>query len=758
MDIAALFERLGTSQTLPYTHDAYMSLSKAKQDETKDVGAYIAGALKDGRRKAGSCISRCAAVLDADNLPTGSTEDFIRRVASVGVCCCIHSTAKHSPASPRLRVVVPFSEDIPAEQYAPTVRLLCQLIQPEMSWFDPSTDQAGRIMYWAAHCQDVAPVHYAQDGNGLLDVKGLLTSASFNWKDIAAWPQFPREQAPVKLGAKQADPETKEGLVGAFCRCYDIPAAMEKFLPGVYEKTAIEGRYTFTGGSTWGGAVVYDGEKFLFSNHATDPAGGILVNSFDLVRLHIFRDLDDAAKEGTPTAKLPSYSAMLKLAREDSEVSALRAHEVFSQAMDAPAADEDAAVALGRCEGCPISKGVVDLALKALGISARMNEVTKRAEISGMPPEYSTENAINTLPVLLVDKLRAIGVKGVSRAVVADYLSNVFDTSRFNPVLDFLDGAAWDGADRLPELLHIIGVAPGSLGSTLVRKWLVQCVAMAHNTPNRQVAADGVLTLQGPQRIGKTHFFRRLSMRSSWFVEGASVDLRNKDTVLNATGGWITELGELDSTLRRDQSGLKAFVTQPVDRIRAPYARETTVAPRRTSFCATVNPGQFLRDDTGDLRFWIIAVEHIDLQALLSITDAWMAQLWAQAVSLWKMNPDGFRLDNSEKKGLTQANSQFREVLPGEEEIRQALNYDLPQSQWGEFSSCELKGQLFGRLDHLTSSQVGRALSKIEGEDSSITARVLKGVRLHRLPITKTLQVLSSGQICPTPAEMHPAP
>ena len=92
---------------------------------------------------------------------------------------------------------------------------------------------------------------------------------------------------------------------------------MEKFIPGLYEPTDMEGRYTYTGGTTVGGAIVYDGDLFLYSHHATDPCSGLLVNAFDLVRLHKFGDRDQEAKEGTPNSKLPSFIAMTKLASND---------------------------------------------------------------------------------------------------------------------------------------------------------------------------------------------------------------------------------------------------------------------------------------------------------------------------------------------------------------------------------------------------------------------------------------------------------
>ena len=234
-DIGQFFERLHSSQAIPFDHDAYKALPKSQQDDLKDVGGFVLGELRGGRRKAGAVLSRCAAVLDADNLGPGETDGVVRRMEALGCCYCIYSTAKHSPDAPRLRIVIPFSEDITADEYEPVTRLLCQMIQPEMTWFDPSTAEPSRMMYYPAHCQDIAPVYYAGD-KPLLDARVLLSRLQ-DWQDVTSWPRFPQEQTPARLAAKQGDPETKHGVVGAFCRVYDVPAAMDKFLPGVYEET-----------------------------------------------------------------------------------------------------------------------------------------------------------------------------------------------------------------------------------------------------------------------------------------------------------------------------------------------------------------------------------------------------------------------------------------------------------------------------------------------------------------------------------------
>ena len=732
MDVHELFSRLEQSQAIPYSCDAYKALPKAQQDDLKDIGAYIAGELQNGSRRNGCVLTRCAAVLDADNLSVGGTGDFLRRVDGLGCCYCVHSTAKHSPGAPRLRAVIPFAEDMPAEQYAPVVRILCSMIQPEMSWYDPSTDQAGRIMYNPAHCQDVAAVYEVGD-KPLLDAKALLSQWG-NWRDAAEWPNFPRAQAPTKLAEKQADPTGKSGPVGAFCRTYDVPGAMAKFLPGVYEEAA-PGRYTFTGGSTWGGAVLYQDGKFLFSHHATDPAGGKLVNAFDLVRLHLFGEQDDEAKPGTRGNRLPSYMSMIALVHQDPQASLVLAQENFAGGFTEEPTDQEAAIALGRCDGEAINARHVRLALRATGIRVRKNLITGAAEISGMPDEYSREEAANTLPVYLLDILRGVGLTGVTVNAISNYLANILDKNRYNPVCEMIEAAPWDGVERFPALLETLFIKPDSFDVVLVKKWLIQCVAMAYNDAEHPRAAEGALTLQGPQGIGKTLLFRRLSIRESWFAEGVTLDIRNKDHILRATGAWICELGELDSTLKKEQSGLKAFITAPTDTIRAPYAREAVKRTRHTSVCATVNPDYFLKDDTGDRRFWVVRVNQINLDKLLALSEEWFIQLWREVYNWYGENPEGFRLTKAEQATLNERNQDFREPLPGEEEIRQALNWDLPPERWGEFSATDLARRLFINPSSSTIRQTGRAISKIAREDERIKSRILHGVRLYSLPL-----------------------
>src|SRR5690606_16695935 len=141
-----------------------------------------------------------------------------------------------------------------------------------------------------------------------------------DWQDVSYWPESSRQRARlVGQIARQEDPLTKGGIIGAFCRAYTIQEAIEEFLPEIYIPTQHGDRYTYAEGSTFVGVVVYV-DKWSYSHHDKDTASGLLCNAFDLVRIHKFGARDDDAKPNTPTNRLPSFLAMSDFAAQDDRV------------------------------------------------------------------------------------------------------------------------------------------------------------------------------------------------------------------------------------------------------------------------------------------------------------------------------------------------------------------------------------------------------------------------------------------------------
>lgn len=272
-------KRLETPVQSPETMEEYLTLPKNRQSDLKDVGGFVGGIFTNDRRKSAYVQGRDLLTLDLDNIPAGQTADILKRIAGLGCASVIYSTRKHTGYSPRLRVVLPLDRMATADEYEPAARKVASLIG--MEYCDPTTFDVCRLMYWPSICREAEYVYEVYDCP-FCSLDGLLNMYQ-DWHDVAQWPQVPgSEGVQRKRMARQEDPTAKKGLIGAFCRTYTVSQAMDKFIPGLYEATEIPGRYTYTGGTTTGGAIVYDNDLFLYSYHATDPCSGQLVNAFDL--------------------------------------------------------------------------------------------------------------------------------------------------------------------------------------------------------------------------------------------------------------------------------------------------------------------------------------------------------------------------------------------------------------------------------------------------------------------------------------------
>jgi hypothetical protein len=315
------------SQTIRTTETVseYRKLPKAKQDALKDVGGFVGGHLKEGRRKNGSVLERSILTLDMDY----ATPDIWNQILMLtDFRCCIYSTHKHTPEAPRLRLIIPLAGEVSEEEYPALGRMAAKEIGIDL--FDDTTYEPARLMFWPSTSADGEFVFQHRDGP-LLE-PDIYLSRYKNWRDTSQWPMSKRQSEVVQRSVKsQADPLSKEGVVGAFCRAYSIEDALDTFLSDVYEPSAMEGRYDYIPADSSAGLVLYDG-KFAFSHHATDPACGRLLNAFDLVRFHKFHELDEHCGEDTPIGKLPSFKAMQEFAVRDEQVRKQLSEERLAQA------------------------------------------------------------------------------------------------------------------------------------------------------------------------------------------------------------------------------------------------------------------------------------------------------------------------------------------------------------------------------------------------------------------------------------------
>ena len=628
------------------TYDEYLHMPKAKQDELKDVGGFVGGTFNGTRRKANAIEGRDLVTLDLDNIPAMHTNDIIRRVDGLGCAATIYSTRKHHESAPRLRVVIPMDMTMEPDEYEPIARKLASQIGIE--YCDPTTFEASRLMYWPSVSKDAQYVCEVID-KGFCEKFSVLRMYH-DWTDMSQWPQVPGVDAQERRTlAKAEDPLTKKGVVGAFCRTYTITMAMARFLPGVYENTDVPGRLSFAGGSTTGGAVLYQDDRFLFSHHATDPCSGILVNAWDLVRIHKYGDQDDSVSPSTPASAMPSYKAMTQLALEDDAVRSLIAMERVQTARDV------------FCEEIPVEeppKEAMDWQTK-LAIDNRGNiekTIDNVAKILENDPNLAGKIAKDEFGGLMAvtaplpwDRepfTEARRWDNDDDAQIKWYIEKVYrvrsDTTTelaikliaknhaINTVRTYLTSLRWDGKPRLDTLfVDYLGAEDNPYTRAVARKTLCAACARAVCTNRAGVKFDYMPIIIGGQGIGKSTLVRYLG--KNWFSDSL-VTFSGKEASEMLQGIWINEIGELAALTKYETNEVKQFLTKQVDIYRPSYGKVTEDYQRRCVFIGTSNEANVLKDITGNRRFW-----PVDTEAVEKKKNVWndlpdeVDQIWAEA-------------------------------------------------------------------------------------------------------------------------------
>ena len=407
----------------------------------------------------------------------------------------------------------------------------------------------------------------------------------------------------------------------------------------------------------------------------------------------------------------------------------------------------------GREEKKPITLGMLARLIEEMKITLRMNAISGRVEVSGIPEnsDYTTakfatlksykkkETSLTALRLFLYTYIRhEIEGYTVTQQLLDDMLGQIALENEYNPVAEMLMSVKWDGQDRLNELFEIMGISENPLYRTYVAKWLHQGVAMAFNDEGER-SCDFVLTVQGLQGMGKTECSRRLAIKKEWFKEGATIDVRIKDTLIETFSYWITELGEVDGTLKREQAELKSIITANFTEFRRPYAKVAERRPRRTNLIATVNDERFLLDTTGGTRRWaVVRIKKIDHNKLRSLPEEWFIQLWKQVhETMYLVNPEGYRLTETERIAQEKENKSATVYKAGEQELYECLDWSRPVIQWRWWSASEFIKKT--EIRNLTAQKVGKAMKKIAENDERIQYREVNHTGMYLLPPEKNL-------------------
>ena len=627
-----LLDRLAKETRTPETVAEYKAMGRSQQSDIKDVGGFVGGYCNNGSRS--DIRFRSVLCLDADFADADLWPDWS---LLYGHAAAVYSTHKHTPEKPRLRLVVPLARDVSPDEYQAIGRRVAATLGIDK--FDDTSYQPQRMMYWPSCSQDGEYVFEYVDAP-FMDPDDVLATYH-DWRDVSSWPMSSRTAEVVKkTAAKQKDPLEKGGLVGAFCRAYTIQEAIEAYVP-TYVPCDEPGRYTYTEGSTAAGVVIYE-DKFSYSHHATDPASGQLCNAWDLVRLHRFHDLDLDCAPDTPANSRPSYKAMSLLATDDKRVKVQLVSDRMAEAeedFDDLPAETDWRNKLKITEKGAVAQTIENVVIilthdpKLAGRLA-LNEMEHNIiTLSSLPwretkgPSQWTDADDAALRYYLE---RTYGLTGKDR--IFDAVNVVAQLGAFHPVREYLDSCAWDGVPRVDTLLiDYLGAEDSPYTRAVTRKALVAAVARIYRPGCK---FDYMLTIRGTQGIGKSALIAKLG--GKWFSDSFTT-MQGKEAYEQVMGVWLMEVGELAGMRKAEAETIKLFVSKQVDRFRPAYGRRLQEFPRQCIFIGTTNEAQFLRDTTGNRRFWVVDTPNDPARDMWEeLTPDTVALVWAEAVQLFK--------------------------------------------------------------------------------------------------------------------------
>lgn len=711
--VAKLSKTIYTAETQP----EYMRMSKDQQADIKDVGGFVGGSLKDGKRKGDTVISRSVLTLDID-YGRPDTLDLLQD--NLPGAWLVYSTHKHTPTEPRLRLVAPFSRPVTPDEYPAIARKIAEFVDIEL--FDSTTYEPSRLMYYPSTSKNAEFVFYANPG-APIDVDYWLGQYE-DWHDMSSWAISSREKKLINREVKkQQDPTEKEGIVGAFCRKYDIHECIEKFLPDIYTPTS-NGRYTYTGGTTTNGVATYQ-DKFLYSHHDSDPCHLQLLNSFDALRLHLYGDMDEGMAVGTPAAKMPSYEAVVEYILRDTTFKA----EYLSEKLKDTFTDESGEELEVKTDNTDWlvelktdKKGNIEPSFDNLytilkndenlpGITYNLLANQIEAEVKGFPWKRVSRQWRDLDDSHLIVYLTQKYAPFTDRTYL-NGLQDFADKHAYHPIKKYLETLPeWDKVPRVATLLiDYLGAEDNVYSREAIVLLLVAAVKRLYHPGCK---FDNIIVIQGEQGIGKSTLISKLG--GEWFSDSITISdtLDMKQAAEKLQGFWILEFAELQGMRNTAAATVRAFLSRQNDIYRASYGRRVESHPRQCVFFGTTNDSGYLTDPTGNRRFFpIVANEDNIKRNSWDIDSEVRNQIWAEVMVLYKdfmendrdlqLSPMCYELvENARNKAIDyDARTDF---------VAEYLDKDLPpEDEWEKFSIAQRRAWLTDNEGMITAYKATR--------------------------------------------------
>lgn len=679
-----LKERLKTTIRTSESAEEYAKFTKAHRDVVKDHGGFVAGVLVGGRRKINTVESRSMIALDGDRIDAEFLKDYEMRVPYTSV---LYTTHSHTDENPRVRLIFPLTRDVTSEEYVAVARYLAQTLG--MDYFDECSYQPNQLMYWPSTPSNGVFV-YMETDKDWLNPDDIL-SAHPEWTDPTRLPTSSREsKANTAKFQKVQDPLEKEGVIGLFNRVYfPISLAINEFLGDIYEPTNIDSRYHLSESSSMAGVEIKEDGKFVYSHHAKDPAYLKLCNAFDIVRIHKFGDDEDK-----------SFKNMCEFAMKQEKVKIHALEERQSSINDDFADEEDWR---SKLRYAPRSKCLENSVWNLMLIlnndpdfkNVAYNEMAGRIEITGAVPwERPMDNKFwrdaDTAQMKALIDIRYESFSSRNHDVA---FTKAVEDRHFHPARDYFDSLPeWDKVPRVENLLiDYFGAEDNSYTRAVMRKTLIAAVARTYHPGTK---FDSALILVGTQGIGKSTFFSKLA--GSWFSDSLTLtDMKDKSGAEKLQGFLILELGEMAGMKKVDIETIKSFLSRTDDIYRPSYGRVIESHPRQCIVVGSTNAENgFLRDITGNRRFWPVNVSSDSAKKSWQITSSDVQQIWAETLVLYKQG-EKLYLEGEDAKAAEEKQRQAMETDERQGLVEDYLCTLLPDN-WDSMSLFERKNFLNG--------------------------------------------------------------
>lgn len=342
-------------------------------------------------------------------------------------------------------------------------------------------------------------------------------------------------------------------------------------------------------------------------------------------------------------------------------------------------------------EGQPIPMKIwenLKVVLENNGIILKLNLINHEIDFVNLNGSESRNGRITDIYSLQVKE----GLN-MSRSEVESSIVRIAELNAYNPFLELLEANTEDNPAIISEVFSCLNVNPdfdkyGDFFKMLFIKWGINVVKLAHNTLRNSYRSQGVLILQGGQGGRKSTFFENLMPDKELFKGDMSLNPEKTDSVMQNTKYALVEWGEIDSTLKGEQAKLKQFITATDDEYRAPYAHLAERYPRLTSYCGSVNKTDFLKDETGSRRFWVIpVVGECDIEKLASLD---INKFWGAINYMWENQLILDYLPKDQQEVLQELNSRFNYETDTTIVLNEKIEWDMDKEDWDVYNITEI--------------------------------------------------------------------